>query len=294
MRLLCLVLILCNAASESHSLGFVLLPLRTTTTRTTTTYSSQATVRPRQRQRQGTRKHATVAKTGISLSRRSFGGSNGQAEYDDDNDDHPSASALFPKAASYVPSGLTADQYRQIKREEALRLSRLNLGAWGPKFLRNGSAAGPPRGDWMVMPTLWTHGYDSRSFADAAGSSNYNRGESALAGLMRVQRRLIRSCRANGPAFVLALVATETIMSIVRWAVARVVAQSHLSSPLSSVSAVLSRAGIAAAVAAAAAPRIRARYLENWSRKLLWSQRRLWCATVAALSVAWLLAARCL
>jgi hypothetical protein len=147
----------------------------------------------------------------------------------------------------------------------------------------------------MVMPTLWTRGYDSNIIVE--GSSSNDAASQAWTGLRR-RRQAIRLCQTNAPAFALAVVATETIGTLLRWVAARIVVSSSpslslsLSWTLSSAHAVLWRTVLTAAVAAAAAPHIRSSYLESWSRRLLWSQRRLWGASVAALGGVWVLAAR--
>lgn len=69
-------------------------------------------------------------------------------------------SDLFPSASSkgYVPSGLTREQYESIKRTEREKESKMNYGSWGPRFNKT---EGPPIGDWMVLPSLWTKGFAS-------------------------------------------------------------------------------------------------------------------------------------
>ena len=58
----------------------------------------------------------------------------------------------------YVPSGLTREEYEQIKQREADKIRSMNYGAWGPRFQRQ---SGAPNGDWLVMPQLWTQGFES-------------------------------------------------------------------------------------------------------------------------------------
>jgi len=57
----------------------------------------------------------------------------------------------------YVPDGLSKEEYDAIKKEEADRLKKMNYSAFGPRFLRSKR----PDGDWFLMPTLWTGGFDS-------------------------------------------------------------------------------------------------------------------------------------
>jgi hypothetical protein len=55
----------------------------------------------------------------------------------------------------YVPDGLSADEYQQIKLQEANKAAKADYGAWGPRFQRTST---PPTGDWFLMRNLWTTG----------------------------------------------------------------------------------------------------------------------------------------
>ncbi len=69
----------------------------------------------------------------------------------------------------YVPSGLTADQYAKIKKEELEKKKKMDFGAWGPRFAKSER----PDGDWMVVPSLWTSGFDTRpQYSGRASSTN--------------------------------------------------------------------------------------------------------------------------
>ncbi len=70
--------------------------------------------------------------------------------------DNP-GSELFPGKGPYIPSGLSQEEYFKIKKDEAERMKRMEFGAWGPRFKRTET----PDGDWMVMPNLWTVGFDA-------------------------------------------------------------------------------------------------------------------------------------
>lgn len=37
--------------------------------------------------------------------------------------------------ASYVPDGLSEEEYKRIKNEESRKQQKLNYGAWGPRFV---------------------------------------------------------------------------------------------------------------------------------------------------------------
>jgi hypothetical protein len=99
------------------------------------------------------------------------------------------------KIASYVPSGLTPEEYQAIKEKEQLELSNKKFGLWGPKFLPSTR----PNGDWMAMPSLWTGGFDSNS------NNNFNDYLSPRnGGWVTKLRRII-------PTFVVACTAVECI-----------------------------------------------------------------------------------
>jgi hypothetical protein len=275
------VLVFFCHASTSH--GFAL-------TRYATKATASMTTRPQQQEQRrefdGSRHDRAARRLSrsshairSSSSRSSSSSSNSRQDADVDH------SALFPRASSYVPAGLSLEEYRRIKTDEASKFAGLNLGAWGPKFLRSGGG-GPPPGDWMVMPSLWTRGYDATVVGEGASSAD----STGTGRRRRLRQQIIRACRANLPAFVLGLVVMETMQIVVRFAVARIYVAP--SSSWSSSSALPWRVGSAAVAAATAAPHIRAKFLENGSRRLLWSQRRLWCASIAACTVVWMLAAR--
>lgn len=65
---------------------------------------------------------------------------------------------LFPEAgSSYVPYGLSPEEYARIKKTEAESRKQKNYGQWGPSFAKSER----PDGDWMVLPSLWTNGFTS-------------------------------------------------------------------------------------------------------------------------------------
>lgn len=77
-------------------------------------------------------------------------------------------SELFPTAgSSYVPFGMTPEEYAKIKKKESEKLKKMDFASWGPRF----AISERPEGDWMVMPSLWTSGYE-RNTQMTNGSSN--------------------------------------------------------------------------------------------------------------------------
>lgn len=59
--------------------------------------------------------------------------------------------------APYVPSGMSPEQYKQIKDDEATKMQRMDFGAWGPRFRQTDT----PVGDWMVQTNLWVKGFQA-------------------------------------------------------------------------------------------------------------------------------------
>lgn len=63
--------------------------------------------------------------------------------------------ASTSSSSSYVPSGLTAEEYQAIRDAEVAARAKKDYGRWGPRFSSDG---GPPPGNWFSMPQLWTTG----------------------------------------------------------------------------------------------------------------------------------------
>lgn len=76
------------------------------------------------------------------------------------------------KSTSYVPTGLTEEQYRAIKEADAAKFQNVDFGAWGPRWKK---VDGDPQGNWFSMPGLWTGGYSKKALGGersvAVGSS---------------------------------------------------------------------------------------------------------------------------
>ena len=66
-------------------------------------------------------------------------------------------SSSTTKTAGYVPSGLTPEEYQQIKQKEKLDLQSKKFALWGPRF----KPSSAPMGDWMIDTKLWTRGFQS-------------------------------------------------------------------------------------------------------------------------------------
>lgn len=88
------------------------------------------------------------------------------------------------RQTSYVPDGLTEEQYNKIKSEELAKTQSMNFGAWGPRFKQvNGD---PEFWNWFSSPTLWTGGFNSNS-----GNNNMTNGgeKNSITNLIRIYMR---------------------------------------------------------------------------------------------------------
>ncbi|KAL7471154.1 hypothetical protein ACHAXS_011456 [Conticribra weissflogii] len=68
---------------------------------------------------------------------------------------------------SYVPDGLTEEEYRKIKELDLAKLQGKNFGAWGPRFKL---VDGDPQGNWFSISSLWTTGF--RADQNGGGRKN--------------------------------------------------------------------------------------------------------------------------
>jgi hypothetical protein len=118
--------------------------------------------------------------------------------------DNEPGSELFRYQESYVPSGLSSDQYQKIKQEEAAKLKRMNFGAWGPRFKQTDR----PDGDWMVMPRLWTSGFNSNNDPSRVPLVGEPVGQ-------RLSPRLGDFVKENGAGFVLAYVLIHSFLAAI-------------------------------------------------------------------------------
>mmetsp|Transcript_32705 Transcript_32705/g.79176 ORF Transcript_32705/g.79176 Transcript_32705/m.79176 type:complete len:199 (+) Transcript_32705:142-738(+) len=70
---------------------------------------------------------------------------------------------------SYVPDGLTEEQYRQIKNDEIAQQQAMNFGAWGSRFSQTD---GDPDGNWFNLPSLWTGGFSANDKSSLQNSGS--------------------------------------------------------------------------------------------------------------------------
>jgi len=66
--------------------------------------------------------------------------------------------AAKKRPTSYVPDGLSEEEYQQIKSEEYRKQQKMQYGAWGPRFKQ---VDGDPDNNWFNLPSLWTAGFNS-------------------------------------------------------------------------------------------------------------------------------------
>jgi len=90
---------------------------------------------------------------------------------------------------SYVPDGLSEEEYRKIKSEEYRKQQKMNYGAWGPRFKE---VDGDPDNNWFNVPSLWTTGFNSNPNA-LLSSRSADIGETAtlLSRMIVIVRRFL-------------------------------------------------------------------------------------------------------
>lgn len=182
-------------------------------------------------------------------------------------------SELFPtKGSSYVPLGLTADEYAKIKRKEKEELAKMNFGMFGPRF----APSSTPGGDWFLTPKLWTMGFQSGSDGDGSTPSQLPQGP------IGVLAQVARIVREATPAYALSYALLTMILSA-GWVVAAAATRKRATVALQSwssalqfwlrfqhSSAVMATKVLLAGVCAGPAQL----WIETANRQRLWSPRR--------------------
>ena len=197
-------------------------------------------------------------------------------------------SELFPeKGSAYVPSGMTPEQYTKIKKAEKEKEAKLDFGMWGPRFQQ----IEQPTDDWMVMPRLWTTGFQSNGATSAGGLGN---GKTVASPPPRpVKRRVLGFIQKNGPAYLMAYLLLDTMVSA--FAMLRA-SQLTIASTSMLVVRVLTRrkhhallfvktmgtVAVAKTMASALMVPTVNKYIERANRKWLWTPKRTIVTTVAA------------
>jgi hypothetical protein len=103
---------------------------------------------------------------------------------------------------SYVPDGLTPDEYRKIKQQESDRLAKMNFGMFGPRFRQSER----PDGDWFLTPSLWTTGFKSNVMSSSNGDNN---GDS-----VPVLKRVVEFTKKYAAAYFLAFVSIDMLFTM--------------------------------------------------------------------------------
>lgn len=170
-------------------------------------------------------------------------------------------SGIFrPINGSYVPSGLTAEQYQQLKQKEAEKVRKMDFGAWGPRFKRSNR----PDGDWLLQSNLWSSGF---SIDDDKSNQHLTTPNPAIRKIQRLQTFLAR----NAQPFALLVVWFHVLFSAIR------VARSASSFRTSALALFTFRQIQTACVLGLSVilPPLAARWLEWSSRHRLWTTRRM-------------------
>lgn len=183
-------------------------------------------------------------------------------------------SELFPKAgSSYVPFGLTEEEYEKIKKNESEEKKKMNYGSWGPRFAKSER----PIGDWMALPSLWTGGYDSNENID--DSLVYSSKEEIST--PPSQQHFLLRAKEMTPAFLLAITFVEvmfTCFSIIGKRVSLSLISSlvkfNASKAVIPMVSFLKINGFKILLASLLSKPIRA-VIERWNRRYLLSQRKI-------------------
>ena len=146
------------------------------------------------------------------------------------------------RQTSYVPDGLTEEQYNKIKSEELAKTQSMNFGAWGPRFKQ--VSGDPEFWNWFSSPTLWTGGFNSNS----ANNNNMTNGgeKNSVANLIRIY------LRRYALAYMMILLSTQALAKSVlpakvwsaKYVVARILLPIVTLKPLHMISALLERRSI--------------------------------------------------
>ena len=136
---------------------------------------------------------------------------------------------------SYVPDGLTEEQYRKIKADELVKMQRMKFGAWGPRFKRVG---GDPDSNWFILPSLWTGGYTPNAI-DKPFQENYETN-------VGIENKFAVYLRRYVVAYLLLLLSTQLLTKSLsakqvfssKWLAARVIVPFAFLKPLSALATV--------------------------------------------------------
>ena len=179
-------------------------------------------------------------------------------------------SGLFPGKGPYVPSGLSEDEYLQIKKQEADELKSKNFGAWGPRFRQDES----PEVNWLFMPALWTNGAAYRPESQMVGAE-----ATQPTNLSRVYQRMQQAA----PGFILACIlldffaTTAILLRSTEWTIRKsvltILKLTFLTKKPFAVMSVVRNMAIGIVASSALSPLMN-HFLERMNRMKLWSAGR--------------------
>ena len=176
------------------------------------------------------------------------------------------------EVVGYVPSGLTPEQYAKIKKEELEQKKKMNFGAWGPRFARSAR----PDGDWMVVPSLWTGGFDSNtqySNRSTSISNANNKNVVFVVNLMNAMKKVL-------PIYMVLLFVVEMITSsvykssLVTTMLSQVIQKDFKNAFVSIIGAMTLKCTLAKMLVATLLVKPYSLLIERCNRRLLWSPRR--------------------
>ena len=181
----------------------------------------------------------------------------------------------------YVPSGLSPEQYEQIKQDEAAKTRKMDFGAWGPRFQKSDA---PPDGDWMVQTNLWVRGFaangndSSGKISTSADQDAPRRRKQQLASLRTTLASMILVYSVLEIAF-LSLSTPSAFAKFISLGPGSIL--QSLQQPLlvwtklwASLKLNAVKLSLVTAVAAIAAPLFVNKYREIANRRWFWSQRK--------------------
>lgn len=105
---------------------------------------------------------------------------------------------------SYVPDGLTEEQYRKIKNQELAKQQAMNFGMWGPRFKQ--TDGDPEFWNWFSSPTLWTGGFYSNGRSKDVENGSGDGRKIGIANL------LLLYLRRYGLAYIIMLISTQILV----------------------------------------------------------------------------------
>jgi hypothetical protein len=197
---------------------------------------------------------------------------------------NPPGYQFFQGDGSYVPNGMSREEYGRIRKDELEREKKMNYGAWGPRFKRTGV----PGGDWMIMPNLWTAGQVNRpsSSRNGGGVDGMDGNDSRPLGM------IVRAWGKYSAAFILMYLLLDCVqVMLCMWKCMEehmnprralfFIAETLIFKKQLSRLTVMKAETIKLLVSIVTAPLVN-EAMERLNRSNLWSKRRMTCMTLAS------------